>query len=165
MDDFDVGLLFKSLVLINEDLRSVTEDKTSLETVTEVTIAEAQNSPETALPSSENAAIQIPGRIILTNLKVKAEIEAPNSNFNKIISALKITNTGIFCIEDTAVSALSQCSHIWCVGLSEAEQMPLLALPPQIRLLQSPNMERLSNNEEKRAMFEPLKQFVSSWEQ
>jgi hypothetical protein len=181
LDLSDVALLFKSLVVLPQDrLEKKAENRAKSNSSPSTDVAlpktppqkQTNGEPEAVLPKEQEpstVAQEIKGEydkispfVILTSPQLKEAYLTQDSAFQKIIQALDITQ----CINymSTNISILdtpAKYACVWCIGLDKAaEEKAKNAKHPN--LIVSPDIMSLSNNEDKKQMYLPLKAFITS---
>ncbi len=125
------------------------------------TVKEQQDSITVKEPAPVLVLKNKPFALFTTN-ELKAELLSQNSNFNKIVAALNISNVSNHLITDIEdINSLSQYKCVWCIGLPPKKQQDVNTLEHS-NILHSPNPEILINKEEKTNMYNPLKQFIDT---
>ena len=114
-------------------------------------------------PSSETepaAKKKSPKKMILTSPSLLVKLHASDSSFIKICEALSIPHSGLLLDLDSFNSMdTSSTKVIWTLGLSNAERQIIDELEvPQV--LHSEDPEALERTEDKRKLYEPLKEFA-----
>lgn len=178
-EPIEISLLFKSLVLLPEDkavtlTSNITEtkvdpvlDKTKT-TKSETTVTPEPEATEKTETSKANNTVEEPiasyNKIPLTILTTPALKEAyleVGSNFLKTIDALKAPQLSNHLNTDyTLLEKTTQYTCIWCIGL-DLEREKEARNTAHTNLLFSPDLNSLKTTEEKKAMFMPLKDFIS----
>ena len=162
LNDLDVELLFKKLVILKEDKNAEQE---VVEADVEQTVTQAVEPPTKEAPAEALQEVieqQIPAKSLIYPKALKAELFANNSNLSKIANALNLQFLleSAYALEDIkSLETLNTCSHIWFIGLEKPDILG--SLNSEIKTLSSPNMERLTTKEEKLQMYEPLKKFAA----
>jgi hypothetical protein len=178
-EPIEVSLLFKSLVLLPED-KAITLTSYPTETESDPVLDRStiSHSETPALPESETTEkinaeeatslaeepkvsyIHVPITILTTPELKKAYLEN-GSNFLKTIDALKVPQLSKHLNTDyTLLEKAKQYNCIWCIGLDLKIEKEARSISHP-NLLCSPDLNSLKTTEEKKAMFMPLKEFIS----
>ncbi len=164
-EDLELSLLFKELVILKEDSQTTgdpTEDISAENSVDQPDLTTRANLDTPPLekappkPDCLKTAILCPASAL-------SVLNSSQSNLRKITEALRITSihTQLRAVEDLDIeSKIGPETTIWGIGLS-SEQKEAIRSQPHSKVLFSANPEELSSLEEKRQMFEPLKEFSS----
>lgn len=161
----DVGVLYRSLVILPQDLiadTAETETKLAI-SAEELPILETTHSiekPQAEEPKTPYGPIH--PFVILTAPGLKEAYLAADSPFKKIIAALHIPQTVKYLTTDsTLLQHAENLTCLWCIGLDIAtEKIALHSNHPNILL--SPDLLQLTTNDEKKAMYIPLKAFITA---
>ena len=158
LEEFEIGLLYKSLVILKEK----EETKVTIETDQEANpeLPTKQEEPQPIAEQTDEPALS--SKLLIFPSAIEQELLSEQSNFSKILTALKSSHIVTHClrIEDLkSFDQLSQCEVIWSIGLTESQQDQIKS-QGQILYLNSPNPEKLQSKEEKLNMYAPLKDFV-----
>lgn len=174
LPDEDISLLFSTLVVLPQDKakEEPTEPETAAATTTEDT-KEAESTPAAA----ETPAIvdtptlaeepkptyeKVEAFAILTAPKLKDSYEAANSPFIKILTALGIPQSiSVLTTDSNILDNANNYKCLWCIGLDIQTEKKALGLKHP-NLLTSPDVLGLTTNEEKKAMYVPLKAFIAT---
>ena len=168
MPDDDISLLFNSLVVLPQD-KLTKETETPAET--------AKSQPEHASESPVDS-VKIPASIVvqetkavyhtiqpfvvLTSQNLKDSYMVADSAFQKILTALQIPQAAKHLSTDLSIlEKTDNYTCIWCIGLDIQTEKTILGLGHP-NLLVSPDILSLNTTEEKKAMYIPLKAFVST---
>jgi hypothetical protein len=178
-EPIEISLLFKSLVLLPEDkavaLTSNTAETKAVQVLDKIKTTKSETpviptpiTTEKVETSKANNIVEEPKAsyikipiIILTTPALKEAYLTAGSNFLKTIDALKAPQLSNHLNTDyTLLEKANQYTCIWCIGLDikfekEAKQTA------HENLLCSPDLNSLNTTEEKKAMFVPLKDFIS----
>jgi len=165
----DISLLFKDLVIVPSDRIQEEFDKTPKETVkSDSQIAEDSNLTANskqdqvytkvaeALPKSHPFICIVPDDIHSLLMK-------DDSNFNRIIASLNVININKYYKTYSSFSDFSELQNfdlVLTIGLS-GEQQNVISQSRQSPTHHSVNPEILNTREEKLAMFQPFKAFVT----
>ena len=168
MDHSEISILFKSLVILPAD--KIDSAISSESYTTKAAEPKEEKTPTSILQNTETSdAVDTPNSkqpelpiLILTTPALKAAYLSPDSNFLKTITALKSPQLAGHISDDiTLISSIADIKWLWCIGLD-------IKLEKQIQdslhtnFLCSPDLNSLKTNEEKKAMFGPLKDFINS---
>ena len=169
MNSDDIALLFDKLVILPSDRNDEIDVKNTDSKLGESTPTAEPTSTPTPVESPAKTVVSEPVKpivshpfVIVTNTSLKEILSQDSSNFKKIINSLKIGNAAKYLqpINSLDLQAADY-DCIWCIGLGPEEEATVKSLKHS-NVLFSPNMETLATKEEKLAMFNPLKDFVSS---
>lgn len=159
----DIGVLYRSLVILPDDRLSSMDNA-------EKELAKKKPSTHLKEPVTDKPEVEDPKSqyglphpfVILTTPRLKEAYLAENSPFQKIITALNIPQTAKYLTTDSALLQNPQnVACLWCIGLDIAtEKVALNSNHPAILI--SPDLLRLTSNEEKKAMYRPLKTFITA---
>lgn len=174
LPDEDISLLFSTLVVLPQD--KAKEEPTEQET-TATTAAESTKEVESTPATAETPAIvdtpilaeepkptyeKVEAFAILTAPKLKESYEVANSPFIKILTALGIPQSiNVLTTESNILDNAENYKCLWCIGLDIQTEKKALGLKHP-NLLTSPDVLSLTTNEEKKAMYTPLKAFVAT---
>lgn len=87
---------------------------------------------------------------------------AADSAFRKILAALNVPNAANHLSADLSIlKETDNYTCVWCIGLDIKTEKEILGLDHS-NLLVSPDILSLNTTEEKKAMYMPLKAFVSA---
>jgi hypothetical protein len=159
-DHIDVGLLFKSVVILPQD---------STEKTPKILVEKELGEPQSYKEKKSINEISEPQKTlskpyqlcaIFTTKELKKNYTANGSSFQKILEALKISSAKKHLITDINLDELKEYKCVWCVGLSHDMETKILKIKHP-NLLLSPNILDLKTKEEKMAMYNPLKEFVT----
>ena len=159
-DQEDIGLLFKSVVILPQD-SSKKEQKSGVEK--KIDEAESYNDKSSKSEVSEPLkTLSTPNQscVILTTLELKENFMSNGSSFQKIIEALGISPAKKYLTTDLSLEKLKDYKCVWCLGLPHDMEAKILKIKHP-NLLLSPSILDLKTKEEKMAMYSPLKEFVS----
>jgi len=150
LDQIDVELLFKSIVVLPQDSSRKT--------------APTDHEAKQKKPKEYEPEITItkPSKItvILTTPKLKEDYMVDGSSFLKILDALNINSAKKLLDTEITINDLINYTCVWCVGLPPEEESKILKIDhPNILL--SPDILNLKTKEEKMAMYNPLKEFIA----
>lgn len=180
LQDEDISLLFKSLVVLpqdkttseNTDTEPPQTEKTSDSAMKKET-KEPQNTTSTTAEKQDTeknskaeepkpAYTKVEPFAILTAPHLKASYEAADSPFLKILNALGIPEAiSNLSTDNKLLENANNYKCLWCIGLDIQTEKKALSLNHE-NLLTSPDVLSLKTNEEKKAMYAPLKEFISS---
>lgn len=173
--DEDIQLLFHSLVVLPQDkvekkaepvlLTTAQEDAPSKntvdaeqptnETTRDTTTKDIAEEPKATYSKTIPFAILVPQEL-------KQHYLAEGSAFLKIIDALAIPQVTQHLYTDyTILQNADKYTCLWCIALDIKTEKTALSLDHK-NLLTSPDILSLKTNEEKKAMYIPLKAFISS---
>jgi len=182
----DISLLFKTLVVLPQDKPAKnTVSKLEKENRPNQTPVTSEDSKPTEIAKSDSPTeetktledsttpenlVEEPKTkyntktpfVILLPTNLKEAYLQPESPFIKILAALKISGAQANIATDTSV--LQKADNylcIWCIGLDIQQEKTALGLSHP-NLLTSPDILSLKSNEEKKAMYAPLKAFINS---
>ena len=157
LEELDIALLFGSLVLLKEDrtepAEGVAKAAAPESETTSVALGESVQDDENPLQDWHSA--------LICPLAIKAALERPNSNMRKILRALELEAVleHILPVEKLKDPRwLQSLQAVWFVGLDA--QRDKLSASLSMPYLFSADPERLKDVAEKRAMFEPLRDFA-----
>ncbi|MFT4826923.1 MAG: hypothetical protein ACI96L_000202 [Paracoccaceae bacterium] len=175
----EISLLFKSLVVLPEDKAAKPSPKNSetklnlvlnapkatelgTPTATQPKATEKTEAPEATNIAEEPKAAFAKKRItILTTPKLKEAYLEAGSNFLKTLDALKVPQLSAHLNTDnTLLEKADQYICIWCIGLDIKFEKEAKHTAHE-NLLYSPDLNSLKTTEEKKAMFIPLKNFIT----
>ena len=161
MDQTDISLLFKSLVILPTDKIETQKFPTTsapekpIETKAESSLTNSASDPDTKYVIKKN-----PFAIL-----IKGDLKEPyletGSSFFKITSALNIPQASkhLQAFENKIDIHNYEC--VWCIGLNLAEEKSIRSMAHD-NLIISPDILTLKTSEEKKQMYSPLKNFISS---
>ena len=157
-------MLFKSLVILKEDRL---EEPAAEDILAQPSQATSQEKPETTdpgVPSPPSHAPLLPKKsaCLCVPSSLEKDLFQEGSNFMKIVQALKLEGlVQSVVLEDQIQDAqqIQHMKHVWAVGIPQGHEV--LRSLKQTEILYSPNPETLRSVEEKRAMFDPLKDFAA----
>jgi hypothetical protein len=181
LDDTDIHLLYKSLVVLPQDkhdetptveetskAKSAESDSLSqklvgkeIETPVSTSQVEETNTP-ISIAQEPNGTYKVESQpfVLFTSEVNKNKYLAEGSNFTKAIGALKIAQLAKYITSDHAVlDTLVSYECIWCMGIDLNTEKQILALKHK-NILISPDIENLATVEEKKRMFSALKEFA-----
>lgn len=98
--------------------------------------------------------------IIVTHTTLKEDYLKAESPFIKIITALNIPQAAKYLSTEIRTQTNSY-DCIWCIGLDIETEKTLIEMKHN-NILFSPDILSLQSNEQKKAMYTPLKKFISS---
>lgn len=160
--DLDHHLLFKKLVILNEE-------ESSADTKAEVKEQKQDKNLHTLEPSPEEKTTEIPQLLLPKDIiicadTIKETLKDPGSNLMKICRALNLENfhKHIFGYSEYIESDNSDVNYIWTIGLSEDEASQLSSTN-SAKSIHSPNMEAPMSKEAKVEMYEPLKAYAADY--
>lgn len=160
LDQTDVELLFKSIVVLPQDSSRKTA-QTDHEAKQKKPKEYKAKTTKTKVDEPEITTTKPPKiTIILTTPKLKEDYMVDGSSFLKILDALKISSAKKLLDTEITIDDLINYSCVWCIGLPpEVESKILKTNHPNILL--SPDILNLKTKEEKMAMYNPLKEFIA----
>lgn len=177
LPDEDISLLFNSLVVLPKDRLSVETETTSTTTHLGAAEPKKREQPNDSIQSQEDSdevlsdivaqeskaeynAVQ--PFVIVTSQNLKDSYMAADSAFRKILAALNVPNAANHLSADLSIlKETDNYTCVWCIGLDIKTEKEILGLDHS-NLLVSPDILSLNTTEEKKAMYMPLKAFVSA---
>ncbi|MFY0644597.1 MAG: hypothetical protein JXR19_09055 [Bacteroidia bacterium] len=162
LEEFEIGLLYKSLVILKEKDEQETSNSTVVREEEKPTPIEVKT--EVAQPPAEEKIVTetLNSKLFIYPKNLEETLRADNSNLSKILQALQasdIMNNAIHLEDISTLDQLKDVQVVWSVGLSQSQQESITKFG-HLKYLNSPNPESLQTKEEKRKMYEPLKAFV-----
>lgn len=158
----DITLLYKNIVVLPKDKITESPKETESTTTYGETDSDTKANNETPVAEETKPAyekIRHPF-VIFTKSSLKPLYQEENSSFQKIINALNITKASKYINSDpNSFKNISNFDCVWCIGLDIAVEKELRSIN-HTNVHFSPDILSLSNNEEKKAMFVPLKEFI-----
>lgn len=167
----DIALLYKNVVILPQD-RVANANATRTNSTKEQAITESKKTSDDKATESIEAskplepALKKPNDLIIhpfaiiTSAALKDQYLEANSSFHKIIQALNIPQvTKHIQLEENVISSNCNYTCIWAIGASTHIEQYLKSLKHE-NLLISPDLLNLTTNEQKKAMYIPLKNFI-----
>ncbi len=161
LDQTDISLLFKSLVVLPVDrsesqkLPITVAPEKSTNTKVEDSLSNSVSEPDTKYVVKKHPFV------ILIKGDLKEQYLQTGSSFFKITSALNIPQASKYlkAFENTTDIHMYKC--VWCIHLNLAEEKSIRSMAHD-NLIISPDILTLKTSEEKKQMYSPLKNFISS---
>ena len=161
MEQAGIDLLFKSLVILPEDKAIVTTSKTASKDLENSPSSKEDTETKTIVEEPKASYEKKPFAIFISQ-HLKDEYLKPESNFLKTIAALKTPQLAQHLSTERISNETHQRYHcIWTIGLDIESEKELISTNHP-NLLCSPDLDQLKSNEEKKAMFLPLKKFIGA---
>ena len=150
LDQIDVELLFKSIVVLPQDSsrKTAPTDHEAKTTKTKV------DEPEITITKPSKITV------ILTTPKLKEDYMVDGSSFLKILDALNINSAKKLLDTEITINDLINYTCVWCVGLPPEVESKILKIDHP-NILMSPDILNLKTKEEKMALYKPLKEFIA----
>ena len=158
LDQTDVELLFKSIVVLPQDSsrKTAQTDHEAKQKKPKEYKAKTKVVDEPEITTTKPPKITV----ILTTPKLKEDYMVDGSSFLKILDALKISSAKKLLDTEITIDDLINYTCVWCVGLPPEVESKILKIDhPNILL--SPDILNLKTKEEKMAMYNPLKEFIA----
>lgn len=176
LPDDDISLLFTSLVVLPQDQLTKEPETKSVTTHLDTAETEKSESNDASEPHADSdkttsdivvqeakaAYHTIQPFVILTSQNLKDSYMVADSAFQKILAALNIPQAAKHLSTDLSIlEKTDNYTCVWCIGLGIKTEKEILGLGHS-NLLLSPDILSLNTTEEKKAMYIPLKAFVSA---
>lgn len=160
----EITLLYKSIVVLPQDKNvetPITSESTPSTPEPALVVKDESNTSMVEEDKAEYEKIRHPF-VIFTKSYLKLQYQEDNSSFKKIISALDIRKASKYInAVPNAYKNVLDFDCVWCIGLDIAIEKELRS-SNHSNIHFSPDILSLNNNEEKKAMFLPLKEFITS---
>jgi len=157
LNQSEIGLLFKKLVLIPEEQKPTDAETNIPKTKADEPIVK-YDKPESE--STEAVKPKTHPFVLVTSCNLSQTLKSENSNLYKILTRHNLTQVLKYISDIDSLQSNVEYQCIWSIGLTKDEEHKLVSFSKT--RLNSPNTETLTSKEEKIAMYNPFRRFIES---